>query len=208
MSELTEHEQLNQAYFDKWAKHFEKTGFAFRYFQKKVISNVQLQPNSSFLDIGCGTGWALRYVSSLLNHQGHFVGIDISEMMIEKAKQIAKGLSNISFYNASSEELPLENDCFDNIICTFSFHHYLHPEKALSEAMRVLKIKGKLFILDGTPDDFITKWIEKWLAKLEKEHVKQYSTLEFIKMFSTAGLKYLMSKIILIYPVKLHIAEK
>jgi ubiquinone/menaquinone biosynthesis C-methylase UbiE len=208
MNNLNEHDKLTQKYFDKWAKNFEKMGFAFQYFQKRVISIMNPKPHSTFLDLGCGTGWAVRYVSSLAGGQGCFIGIDISEKMIEKAKEIAKGVDNIIFYNANSEELPLENNYIDNIICTFSFHHYLHPEKALSEAFRVLKPKGRLYILDGTPDDFFTKWIDNVALKMQKEHVKQYNTIEFKQLFDNAGLKYLAGKTILLYPIKLHIAEK
>ncbi len=208
MNNLNEHDKLTQEYFDKWANNFEKRGTPFQYFQRRVISIIDPKPNSSFLDLGCGTGWAVRYVSSLAGGKGHFIGIDISGKMIEKAKEIARGMHNISFYNASSEDLPLENNYFDNIICTFSFHHYLHPEKALSEAFRVLKSGGKLYILDFTPDDFFIKWIDRVFLKMQKEHVKQYSTMEFKRLFNNAGLKPLGSKIILSYPIKLHIAEK
>ena len=109
---------------------------------------------------------------------------------------------------ASAEALPLEDGYFDNIICTFSFHHYLNPGKALSEARRVLKPSGKLYILDGTPDDFITRWIEKVFLRIDTAHVKQYSTNEFREMFSAMGLRHLESRTILIYPIKVHIAEK
>lgn len=39
-------------------------------------------------------------------------------------------------------------------------------------------------------------------------HVKQYSTAEFKQMFTTAGLNYVMSRVILLYPIKVHVAEK
>lgn len=208
MNNLNKHDKLNQEKFDKWAGKFEERGSIFRYFQKRVISLINLPGSSNFLDLGCGTGWAVRYVSMLLKGEGRSVGIDISEKMIKKAKQVAQGLNNVIFYQASSEELPLENDFFDNIICTFSFHHYLHPQKALSEARRVLKPGGKIYILDGTPDDFFTKLIDKVAKRMEKAHVKQYSTIEFKKMFFESSLRYLKSKTILIYPIKIHIAEK
>ena len=164
---------------------------------------------SNFLDLGCGTGWAVRYVSTLLKGEGHFVGIDLSEKMIKKAKEIAAGMNSVIFYEASSEALPLEDDFFDNIICTFSFHHYSHPEKALSGAQRVLKPGGRIYILDPTSDDFLTK-LADWLSqKIEKEHVKQNSTAEFKQMFSETGLRYLRTKTMLpFYPVKVHVAEK
>jgi ubiquinone/menaquinone biosynthesis C-methylase UbiE len=208
MNNPNEHDKLNQEKFDKWAEDFEETGSVFRYFQKRVISIIDFKNPSNFLDLGCGTGWAVRYVSTLLKGEGRFVGIDISGNMIRKAKEVAQGLNSVTFYKASSEDLPLENEFFDNIICTFSFHHYLHPEKALSEARRVLKPGGRIHILDGTPDDIFTKLIDKLSKRIEKEHVKQYSTVEFKRMFSEAGLRYFKSKTILLYPIKVHIAEK
>ena len=208
MNDLNEHDKLTQEKFDKWAEDFEEKGRLFRYFQRRVISLIDFSRPSNFLDLGCGTGWAVRYVSTLLNGEGQFVGIDISEKMIRRARYVAQGMKSVVFYQASSEELPLENNFFDNIICTFSFHHYLHPEKALSEAKRVLKPGGGIYILDITSDDFVMKLIDKLILKTQKEHVKQYSTHELKQMFSESGLKYLNSKIILAYPIKVHVAGK
>lgn len=208
MSDLNEHDRLTQTYFDKWADTFEERGSIFRYFQNRVISLISFSDPSNFLDLGCGTGWAVRYVASLLKGNGHFVGIDISGKMIKRAKEIAIEMKNVNFYQANSEELPLGNNYFDNIICTLSFHHYLHPEKALSEVQRVLKPGGKIYILDITADDFFNKLIDKLIRRIQKEHVKQYSSLEYKQMFSQAGLKYERSKVILLYPVKVQIGEK
>jgi ubiquinone/menaquinone biosynthesis C-methylase UbiE len=179
LENLNTHNERNEHKWDIRARTFDKKRFDyFRYMQKRVISIINLHKNTNFLDLGCGTGWAVRYVANLLEGQGHFVGIDISKGMIEKAKGNAIGLGNISFYKASSEELPLENNYFDNIICTNSFHHYLNPEKALSEAYRVLRQKGRIYILDPTADDFFVRWFDSIKRKIEKEHVKFYSSIE------------------------------
>jgi ubiquinone/menaquinone biosynthesis C-methylase UbiE len=210
MKNINEHNKANEQKWDVRARTWDKKGFHYfylRYFQKKVISIANLQKNTNFLDLGCGTGWAVCYAAALLNGWGNFIGIDISEGMIEKAKENASGLKNISFFKASAEELPLENDFFDTIICTNSFHHYWNPIKALAEAYRVLKQKGRVYILDITADDFFTKWIDGRAGKKEKERVKWYSTAEYKSMFSRAGLSYIKSKWIA-YPSKVHIAEK
>jgi len=209
MNNIHEHNKANEKKWDSWAKTFDnKWAAPFRYLQKEVISIANIRENTNFLDIGCGTGWAVRYAADLLKMQGNFVGIDISEGMIVKAKEYSQGLPQIKYYKASSEELPLDDSYFDVIICTNSFHHYLNPAKALAEAYRVLKQKGRIYLLDGTADDFITRWIDALLRKIEKEHVKQYSTAEYKRMFSEAGFKYIKSRIIMAYPLKIHIAEK
>jgi ubiquinone/menaquinone biosynthesis C-methylase UbiE len=127
--------------------------------------------------------------------------------MIDKAKENIIGKKNTYFYQTSSESLPLENDYFDNIICTNSFHHYLNPVKALIEVNRVLRLTGRLYILDVTSDDIFLKLINGIVRKKEKEHVKFYSTKEYKSMFLQAGLRHIKSKL-LIYPLKVHIAEK
>jgi ubiquinone/menaquinone biosynthesis C-methylase UbiE len=175
--------------------------------QKRVISLLKLKEGSNFLDLGCGTGWAVRYVSEKCNGQGNFIGIDISSGMIKKAKENTPNNKNISYYQASSESLPLENEYFDNIICTNSFHHYRNPHKALYEVHRVLKPRGKIYILDVTSDDFFIKWIDRIVQRKEKEHVKFYNTNEYKNMFLKSGLNHIKSKTV-IYPLKVHIAEK
>jgi ubiquinone/menaquinone biosynthesis C-methylase UbiE len=209
MNNIHEHNKANENKWDGWSETFDnKWAAPFRYLQKKVISLANLQKDSNFLDLGCGTGWAVRYAAGLLNAQGNFVGIDISEGMIAKAKEHSRGSAKIKYYKASAEDLPLENSYFDVVICTNSFHHYLNPEKAIHEVYRVLKQEGKIYILDITADDFITRRIDALTKKIEKEHVKDYSTAEYKQMFSEAGLKYINSKIIMAYPLKVHIAQK
>ncbi len=136
-------DKANEAKWDRWSKNFDKKGLHtvyFRFIQKKVITMANPQLNSNFLDLGCGTGWAVCYTSSLLKDKGNFVGVDVSEGMIEKARVNSKDFMNVKFYKANVEELPLSNDYFDNIICTNSFHHYFNPKKVLSEVYRMLQL--------------------------------------------------------------------
>ncbi|HUK99571.1 MAG TPA: methyltransferase domain-containing protein [Nitrospirota bacterium] len=208
MSQLAEHEKANEQKWDRRSESFDNKRFNyFRWMQKQVLSLIRFQKSTSFLDLGCGTGWAVCHVSNLLNGQGQFIGIDISKGMTQRAKENSAGLKNVSFYNASAEQLPIEGDTIDNIICTNSFHHYLHPEKALAEIRRVLKDKGRIYILDVTSDDFFINWIDSLIAKREKGHVRFHNTREIGNMFLTTGLKHIQSKWIW-YPLKVHVAEK
>jgi ubiquinone/menaquinone biosynthesis C-methylase UbiE len=107
--------------------------------QQALISSIKIKSPIYLLDLGCGTGWAVRYVARKMNENGKFVGIDISGAMIDKAKVNSIGLQNVEFYKANSEDLPFPNNYFETIICSNSFHHYLHPEIVLCEVKRTLK---------------------------------------------------------------------
>ena len=203
---------MNKEMWDKWADAdtLDNNGRNSRYLraaQSEVLSLLNVQPNVHFLDIGCGTGWAIAQAANLVNGKGLFYGVDLSPKMIEKAKFNFSGKDNFRFVEANSESIPLNENFFDIIICTNSFHHYLHPDKALMEMRRLLKNGGQLYLLDPLADSWI---IEFWdmLAKLkELEHVKFYSTREFQGMFQQAGLKYLTTKRIN-WHAAIHIGEK
>lgn len=179
----------------------------FRYMQKRLVSKAGLNENDSFLDLGCGTGWAVRYAQHLLNGKGMFTGIDISAGMIRKANESSVGLQNIRFIKASVDEIPLGSASMDKIICSNSFHHYPEPLKALSEVFRLLKPNGKMFLLDLTSDDIVSKCFNILLRRFEAAHVKFYSTREFQQMLSESKLSYIKSETIL-FPIKVHIAQK
>jgi ubiquinone/menaquinone biosynthesis C-methylase UbiE len=190
----SEHIRLNEIKWDKWAPIADGKGWRYEYLRKgqsHVISLADIKENMNFLDIGCGTGWALGQAARILNNKGHFYGVDISPKMIEKAKENFKGVNNFQFIKANSEAIPLDNDFFDVIICTNSFHHYLHPEKVMKEIHRILKKGGKIYILDPISDYWFMKVIDKIIRLMDPAHVKMYSSKEFSVLMENAGIKYI-----------------
>jgi ubiquinone/menaquinone biosynthesis C-methylase UbiE len=195
MKDETKHVQMNEAMWDKWAEEdtLDNNGRNSKFLraaQSKVISLLNFQPNVHFLDIGCGTGWAVGQAANLVNDKGLFYCVDLSPKMIEKAKSNFSGKDNFRFIQANSESIPLDDNFFDIIICTNSFHHYLHADKALKEMHRLLKSGGKLYIVDPLADSWIVKFFDAMHKWIEPEHVKFYSTKEFQQLFGQAGLKY------------------
>ncbi len=204
----TEHIKSNEIKWNRRSKTYDlKIFHYFRWMQKKVVDHLNIKPNSHFLDIGCGTGWAVYYVANKLKDKGYFVGVDISEGMIDKAYQKSDGFKNMQFIKSSADELPFENDYFDYVICTNSFHHHPNPEKSVGEISRVLKNGGQVYILDVTNDNLLANLLEKYFKFTEKEHVKFYNSGEFIKMFLSVGLRPTQNwKLGFIF--KIHCAEK
>ena len=99
------------------------------------------------LDCGCGTGPMI----SLLHDKDssrHYVGLDITPKMIEVAK--SKNLKGTEWIVGDCEALPFEDESFDVIICTNSFHHYPNPQKFFDNVKRVLRPGGRLILQDYT----------------------------------------------------------
>ena len=208
MNKEAEHLELNKNKWDaRSATYDEKRFDYFRFFQKRVISLAHLSQGQRFLDIGCGTGWAVRYAAGLVGEEGEAYGIDLSPKMIERAQANLKNINNARFLEANAEELPFDENFFDAIICTNSFHHYLHPSKVLEGTQRVLKPGGRIYIMDPTADSCIVRMVDRRIMSKEPDHVKLYSTKEYRELFVGANLKYIRTKTIT-PPMKIHIAEK
>ncbi len=89
------------------------------------------------LDVGCGNG----DVTKLLKNA---VGVDISEGLLEKARE----KSDNEFIKAKCEELPFDDEEFDNVLLIAVLHNLKKGsmEKCLGEIFRVLKKRGRLFL--------------------------------------------------------------
>jgi ubiquinone/menaquinone biosynthesis C-methylase UbiE len=208
MKDREEHERANERKWDERSATFEtRRHVYFRVIQRIVLAIAGLRENMHLLDMGCGTGWAVRHAALRLGCRGTFTGVDLSGGMIDHAIASSAKLRNVRFYKASAEELPVADNSVDRIICTNSFHHYRNPRAALAEARRVLVPGGRIFILDVSTDDPFLEWIDRRTARREKEHVRFYSASEMKELFIQSGLKYVASRRIA-YPLKVHIAEK
>jgi ubiquinone/menaquinone biosynthesis C-methylase UbiE len=98
MENLNKHSILNAEKWNLRSKTYDEKSlrrFYFRLCQRRIISLLNLKDNQRLLDIGCGTGWALSYVSSLVNNRGEFYRVDISPKMIEIAKINSSESKNI-----------------------------------------------------------------------------------------------------------------
>ena len=91
------------------------------------------------------------------------------------------------------EDLPYEDNSFDIITCSHSFHHYPNKEKAVSEMYRFLKPEGRLMIIDGCRDVLFGRIIFEIVERMER-HVYHLLGDEFRDIFRKNGFNNIVQK--------------
>ena len=124
---------------DNWnPQEFYQTGIDY------VENNIGslFQPSTSILDFGCGTG---RLSEAFTKYFDRVVGVDISEGMLETAKQYTNG--RVEYILNKKDDLSIfEDQTFDTIFSLITLQHMPNAlqEKYLREFLRILKIEGTL----------------------------------------------------------------
>lgn len=171
--------------FNKQAEKFDSSyyGAHGKKMHKIIGDKLEHFQFNTLLDVGCGTGNFLLLISSKFDVQ--IAGVDLSPDMLAIAKDKLDKTADLRI--GDSEKLPFEDENFDIVTCTDSFHHYPHPENVLKEFKRVLKPKGKVIIANPwapTP----LRQLGNLITPLSRGgDVRVYSEDEFRKLFKNTG---------------------
>lgn len=136
------------------------------------------------LDLGCGTGVILEQINRI-NNSAELYGIDLSEKMIDQAKQRLS--SKASLLTGDAENLPYENDSFDLVCCVESFHHYPNPYEAVSEIRRILKPHGTFLLCDTWSKSPVRQIMNFFIRFSDDGDVHIYSKHEITNLLTATG---------------------
>jgi phosphatidylethanolamine/phosphatidyl-N-methylethanolamine N-methyltransferase len=129
--------------------------------KRKFFGMINSYPQGRLLEIGVGNGNHLKHYGS---HD--IIGIDTSENMLDHARKYER--DNIQILKMNGEALLFPNEAFDYIILSHVIAVVEDPEKVLEEVYRVLKLGGKVFILNHfTPDNWL-KYLDISVAGISK----------------------------------------
>lgn len=188
------YKELSRIEFSRAAERYETDHAGVYNICKKdypdILAEVEKEPFTDLLDAGCGTAPMVSLLSARYP-DAQFTGIDLTPKMIEVAR--AKGLPNATFVCGDCENLPFEQDSFDVIICSQSFHHYPNPEKFFASVHRCLRPNGRLILRDMTmpcrPLHWFVNNIElPFLNLLGYGDVHVYNRRELQKLCDQSGL--------------------
>ena len=120
-----------------------------------AVDHLELMDHITIIDVGCGTGSALRYAANKFI-AGTLIGIDPVPRMIEIAEELTENHSafdRISFKVGVAEDLPIDDDSADLVFAFDSIDHWQDVEQGLEEIQRILKSDGEVVLVkdNGVP---------------------------------------------------------
>jgi ubiquinone/menaquinone biosynthesis C-methylase UbiE len=120
---------------------------------------LELRGDERILDLGCGRGAVLLLAAQHLT-TGLAVGVDLwrsadqsgNSAEATRRNATAEGVADrVELHTGDMTALPLEDDSFDLVLSSLAIHNIrgrAGREKALEEAVRVLRPAGRLMIAD------------------------------------------------------------
>ena len=128
------------------AKLYRKfAGKRFLKMHQKIAEQILAQNPKDVLDIACGPGDFLYYLSNL-NRNINLTGTDIAPGMVQHASQKLFGKAKILESNAENQ--PFSESSFDVITIMIAFHHFPKKLEVLQNIKKLLRPNGVLIIAD------------------------------------------------------------
>ena len=134
-------DKLTENYVDQWGELL---------LHKKIPEFCNLSPSEIVLDIGCGSGAAVRAIANNLT-TGHVTGIDPTPKMLEIATELTvknNHYQRVTFLLAGAEKIPVESESCDLVLAVNTLHHWVNVNAGLNEVLRILKPAGRFVSID------------------------------------------------------------
>lgn len=114
------------------------------------VAMAEMKEGDTVLDLGSGAGFDCFLAARKVKETGKVIGVDMVPEMVDKAKANSEkyGYKNVEFKLGEIENLPVENETVDIIISNCVINLSPDKDKVFTEAYRVLKSGGKMFVSD------------------------------------------------------------
>ena len=146
---------------------------AHRVWKEKFIEWMNPLPNTKLIDVASGTGDIARLFLNKSNHNNHVTCVEPNTDMLNQGKERLKNFQSINWINSAAEKIPVDDSIFDYYSISYGIRNVTNIDKALKEALRVLKPGGRFMCLEFSKInneilDFVYKKYSKTIPYIGK----------------------------------------
>jgi demethylmenaquinone methyltransferase/2-methoxy-6-polyprenyl-1,4-benzoquinol methylase len=120
-----------------------------RVWKQFALDTSGVKSGDKVLDIAGGSGDLSKLFAKKVGPTGEVILTDINASMlgVGRDRMLDAGL-NVPAMQCNAEQLPFANNSFDCVIVAFGLRNMTHKDVALKEMQRVLKVGGRLLVLE------------------------------------------------------------
>lgn len=138
--------------------------------RRRAVETLTLRAGERVLEIGCGTGIGLAYLSDAVGPLGRVYGVDLSPGMLQRAQArcSAERRGNVALYESDAADF-VAPEPLDGVLFCLSYNTMPHHKIVLRRAWNALRPGGQLVVMDARlPSGPSGKWLlpfSLWLMK-------------------------------------------
>lgn len=166
---MKENKYDNPSFFDQYEKMLRSQlgleGAGEWHTLKKMLPDFK---GNNILDLGCGFGWHCRY--AIENGAKSVIGIDLSEKMLAKAKEI-NGLEGIQYERKALEDVDYPAETFNIVLSSLTLH-YVESFESIAQKVFQWLTPGGHFVFSVEHPVFTAEGGQDWAY--DKDGQKTY----------------------------------
>ncbi len=180
--------------FDSVASHYDvmndlMSGGMHRLWKDRLIRMIRPKKGEHILDVAGGTGDIAFRLRNATDLSSPITVCDINQEMLNegKARAIDTGyFENFDWVRGNAESLPLPDNTYDIYTIAFGLRNVTHIDKALKDAVRVLKPGGRFYCLEFSHvnDPFLAKlynaYSDKVIPKIGEVVAKDRDSYQYL----------------------------
>lgn len=107
-----------------------------------MLDQIGVKPGWRCLDVGCGPGGILDLLSARAGPMGHVVGLDADPVFLDRARERARGCTNVEIVSGDAYCTGLAHGSFDLVHVRFVASTAGEPATLLKEMIALTRIGG------------------------------------------------------------------
>lgn len=111
---------------------------------ERLLEHARPQPGERVIDVGCGCGETSVAFGKQVGPSGHVLGVDISERMLARAREIAPADLPITFALADATTYPFPDGAADLLVSRFGVMFFAEPARSFANLRKGLRRGGRL----------------------------------------------------------------
>ena len=134
---------------ERWSRMQAQRGETYGPATERMLDLANLRNGNRVLDVAAGTGDQTLLAARRVGPNGYVLAIDISTAMLTNAAEAIRkaGLTNVETRIMDAENLDLDENSFDAVICRLGLQSFPNPPKAIRGMRQVVKLGGKVAAL-------------------------------------------------------------